>query len=126
MVETTTAALSLAAPASDTLLFSLFSLLFLDSDPHESKKDTPSSRESERTCKEAAREGHLEVLKYAHENGCPWNEVTCIAAASEGHLEVLKYAHENGCRWDAERICNIAGKFSHLEIVEYVEGESLS
>ena len=78
------------------------------------------------TCSFASRGGYLEVLKYAHENGCPWNQVTCSYAAAGGHLEVLKYAHENGCRWDAERICNIAGKFSHLEIVEYVEGESLS
>ena len=24
----------------------------------------------------AAENGHLECLKYAHENGCPWNEWT--------------------------------------------------
>ena len=34
------------------------------------------------------------MLKYAHENGCPWNEGTCSKAAEGGHLEVLKYAHE--------------------------------
>ena len=22
-------------------------------------------------------DGHLECLKYAHEHGCPWDEVTC-------------------------------------------------
>ena len=40
------------------------------------------------------------MLKYAHENGCPWDELTCEWAASNGHLDVLKYAHENGCPWD--------------------------
>ena len=39
-------------------------------------------------------------LKYAHENGCPWDEDTCSEAAKGGHLKVLKYAHENGCPWD--------------------------
>ena len=33
-------------------------------------------------------------------NGCYWNEDVCIVAAQEGHLEVLKYAHENGCDWN--------------------------
>jgi len=40
------------------------------------------------------------VLKYLHENGCPWDEGTCEAAARNGHLDVLMYLHENGCPWD--------------------------
>ena len=43
--------------------------------------------------------GHLECLKYAHENECPWDKETCSSAAESGHLECLKYAHENGCHW---------------------------
>jgi len=43
--------------------------------------------------------GHLEVLKWAKENYCPWNRDTCLHAASNGHLEVLKWARENGCPW---------------------------
>ena len=31
----------------------------------------------------------------------PWNENTCAYAAGFGHLEVLRWAHENGCPWDA-------------------------
>ena len=38
----------------------------------------------------------LECLKYAHENGCPWDKKTCSEAALNGHLECLQYAHENG------------------------------
>ena len=33
------------------------------------------------TCQNAAENGHLEVLKWARENGCPWNELTCSCAA---------------------------------------------
>ena len=50
--------------------------------------------------------GHLECLKYAHENGCPWDEYTCTAAADYGHLEILQYAHDNGCAGSA--------KYAHL------------
>ena len=51
------------------------------------------------TCASAARGGHLECLRYAHENGCPWDGATCASAARGGHLECLRYAHENGCPW---------------------------
>ena len=49
------------------------------------------------------RGGHLEVLKWARANGCPWDEGTCAYAAEGGHLEVLKWARENGCPWDEGR-----------------------
>ena len=40
----------------------------------------------------AATGGHLEVLKWARENGCPWNEYDLSCAAEGGHIEVLKWA----------------------------------
>ena len=57
-------------------------------------------------------------LKYAHENGCPWDEDTCSEAAKGGHLKVLKYAHENGCPWD-EWTCSGAAGGGHLEVLKY-------
>jgi hypothetical protein len=45
-------------------------------------------------------DGHLEVLKWAKENGCPWNENVCNNAAKNGHLEILKWAIENGCPYN--------------------------
>jgi hypothetical protein len=51
-------------------------------------------------CKYAAKNGNFELLKYAHENGCPWNEDICTYAAKSGHLDCLQYAHENGCPWN--------------------------
>jgi len=33
----------------------------------------------------------------ALEHHCPWNEETCSRAAEYGHLEVLKWAIEHGC-----------------------------
>ena len=67
----------------------------------------------------AASNGHLECLKYAHENGCPWNELSDLfyAAAANGHLECLKYLHEKGCPWD-EWTCSEAARNGHLECLE--------
>ena len=39
------------------------------------------------------------MLKWARENGCPWDECTCLCAAKHSHLEVLKWARENDCPW---------------------------
>jgi hypothetical protein len=38
-------------------------------------------------CARAAEGGHLEVLKWARENGCPWDEDTRRIAASKGYVE---------------------------------------
>ena len=73
----------------------------------------------EQTPANAAYSGHLDVLKYAHENGCPWNKYTCSSAAVGGHLAVLKYAHENGCRWD-EWTCKYAAYGGHMNVLKYL------
>ncbi|ATZ81203.1 ankyrin repeat domain-containing protein [Bodo saltans virus] len=70
------------------------------------------------TCACAARKGHLECLKYAHENGCPWDVMTCASAAQKGHLECLKYAHENGCPWNSYT-CFRAALNGNLECLKY-------
>jgi hypothetical protein len=70
-------------------------------------------------CSMAAKKGHLECLKYAHENGCPWNSDTCSNAAQKGHIECLKYAHENGCKLRSG-ICSSAAENGHLECLKYV------
>lgn len=46
-----------------------------------------------------ASRGHLEVLRWARENGCPWDDGPCTEAVKHGHLEVLKWARTNGCAW---------------------------
>ena len=49
-------------------------------------------------CSGAAASGHLEILIWAHENGCPWNEYTCSEADDNGHLDILQWARNNGCQ----------------------------
>ena len=38
-------------------------------------------------CSGAAGRGYIEILKWARENGCGWDERTCVEAAKGGHLE---------------------------------------
>jgi len=37
-------------------------------------------KDSHESCEIASFKGHLEVLKYLHENGCPWNKYCEIAS----------------------------------------------
>ena len=86
----------------------------------EAVKRVPDKRVQPRfTCMYAARDGHLEVLKWARRNGCPWDEKTCAEAARGGHLEVLRWARENGCPWD-EMTCARAANGGHLEVLQWL------
>ena len=69
-------------------------------------------------CKVASAKGLLECLRYAHENGCPWNESTCHSASEHGHLACLRYAHENGCPW-GEYTCQFASEHGNLDCLRY-------
>ncbi|CAL6279836.1 unnamed protein product [Bathycoccus prasinos] len=51
-------------------------------------------------CAHAAKSGHLDILKYLHENGAPWNSWTCTFARKYNRPECLLYALENGCQND--------------------------
>jgi hypothetical protein len=58
----------------------------------------------------AAMGGHLEILKWARENGCPWDGQTCYFAAVFGRFELLRWARENGAPWDEITRRNAASK----------------
>ena len=69
-------------------------------------------------CKIVTSCGYLEILKWTHGNGCPWNENTCSRAASSGHLKTLKWARKNGCPWN-ENTCSRAASGGHLETLKW-------
>ena len=51
-------------------------------------------------------------------SGCPWDEETCTEAAINGNIECLKYAHENGCPWN-EHVISYAVLNDHIECLQY-------
>ena len=70
------------------------------------------------TCANAAKGGHLDVLKWARENHCPWNEDTCANAAKGGHLDILEWARGKGCPWN-EETCASAAEGGHLAVLKW-------
>ena len=77
----------------------------------------------EETCWRAAQAGHLDVLKYAHENACPWNWLTCTKAAAGDHLHVLKYAHEHGCPWNRAQCLQYAIHNRHHHVIAWIDAQ---
>ncbi len=71
----------------------------------------------------ASYNGYLDCLIYAHENGCPWDQSTTAYAALSDHLNCLKYAHENGCSWDISTT-SYAAFHGHLDCLKYAHKNS--
>ena len=69
--------------------------------------------------REAAKNGHLEVLRWLVENGCLWDSFACEFAALNGHLEVLKWAKEAGGPWQNPDVCSGAARKGHLEVLKW-------
>ncbi|WZN63645.1 putative ankyrin repeat protein [Chloropicon roscoffensis] len=79
-----------------------------------------------RACEEAAREGHLEALKFLRglDPPCRWDWKTCEGAAKGGHLDVLKWARSEDppCPW-YEGTCMKAAEGGHLEVLKWVRDQ---
>ena len=72
------------------------------------------------TISSAAYQGNVEMVKYCVANECPIDEMACEYAASEGHLDVLKYLHQEA---KAPWCCGTAAWAAlngHLHILEYL------
>ena len=68
----------------------------------------------------AARQGNLKMVKYCVANECPSGTYACAYAASEGHLECLKYLHEEAKAPWYIQTATWAAENGHLHILEYL------
>jgi len=57
------------------------------------------------------------IILLVKESKCPWHE-NCLFASYNGHLECLKYLHENGCPWN-ESSCQQASMYGKLRCLIY-------
>lgn len=68
-----------------------------------------------------AKRGHLAVLQWARENGCPWDEHTCSAAVSAGQLAVLQWARQKGCPWNKRDCLQSARRRRYSTVAAWIE-----
>lgn len=61
-----------------------------------------TTNHSHEPCQAAAREGHLDVIRWLRGRHAPWGKMTSYLAARGGHLEVLKWLREQDppCPWN--------------------------
>jgi hypothetical protein len=69
--------------------------------------------EADDVLRPAAQGGNLEVLRWAREHGCPWDETEGIhpglsGAALAGHLQVMRWAGERGKAVQVETCFNLS------------------
>ena len=72
----------------------------------------------------AAANGRLEILKWAHAPGCPWDEDTCLMAGAFGHLPTLQWAIQSGCpldEWTCAQMYNAAIGWGYTDVAAWLE-----
>ncbi len=75
----------------------------------------------EKACAWAAQNGHLECLKYLHEEAkAPWDSATANVSAANGHLHILEYLVERKYDRYNERACLWAAENGHLDCLKYL------
>ena len=72
-------------------------------------------------CANAARNGHLEILKYLREEAkAPWYYDTAYLAARNGHLHILEYLVERKFDEYHALACVYAAEKGHLDCLKYL------
>lgn len=70
-------------------------------------------------CTVACATGQLRTLAWLRAHRCPWNEEASAHAAANGHVDVLNWALENGCPVGADgELCSHAASSGHIAVLE--------
>ena len=78
-----------------------------------------------KVCPDAAEGGHLDVLVWCIENGCPWESsriISFCSAAYNGHLLVLQWCRDNGFLLPIDLssdLCSCAATNGHLNVIQW-------
>ena len=65
--------------------------------------------------------GDLDALKIFRKYNCSWLvQKICYYASKRGHINCLRYAHENGCMLN-NKCYKVALKYNHLDCAKYIK-----
>jgi Ankyrin repeats (3 copies) len=73
----------------------------------------------------AAQNGHTAMCEYLRAEEYPWGKDACHDAARNGHVDTLKWLHEHGCPWHARTVCEEAAEGGSVDVMEYLQQEGL-
>jgi hypothetical protein len=68
--------------------------------------------------KAAASADHTAVCEYLHSAGCEWDAEVCYQAARNGHVDTLRWLLENGCPRAVIAVFDNAARNSQIGILE--------
>ena len=77
-------------------------------------------------CARAAKNGHLHILLDLQASGVMFNCTASLAAAQGGQLEVLRWLRAIGCPWDVGKIYAAAVERGHVGIVALIRANQYS
>jgi len=73
----------------------------------------------------AAKNGHLNMLKYILSRNKRLSQNTASVAVDAGHADCLQFAYENGGCWNPSGLSNSAVQKGHLQCVKYLHSVGL-
>jgi hypothetical protein len=68
----------------------------------------------------ASENGHVDILQWILDGGCPWDRSILIRAAKNNHLNVFDWSRDKGHLWE-EDACVEAVDHCNLEILKWAE-----
>lgn len=78
---------------------------------------------SEKTCIVAAQHGQRLVVQWLQNHRAPWNDNFYLKAARDGHLDFLKWARKAGAHWDEPSLqiaAEEAARHGHLHVLQWL------
>jgi hypothetical protein len=73
----------------------------------------------------AASKGHTAMCKYWRSQQCAWDMRTSSAAARCGHVDLLRWFVNNGCPYRTSELCTSAAKGGSVEVLAYLQQQDM-
>eukprot|EP00953_Heterococcus_sp_UTEX-ZZ885_P007680 4633-Heterococcus_DN1.PRE.4 len=69
--------------------------------------------------------GRMAMCQYLHAQQCPWDDSATSQAAKDGHIDILRWLIDNGCPCDAFGTGKSAAEGGGVEVLSYLQQQGL-